>query len=70
MDLGKMLIIVGIFMIIAGVAMIFSGKFFMWGHLPGDIQWSWGKTKFFVPVVSSLVVSVIGTIILNLFFRK
>ena len=70
MDFGKMLMVFGIFMIIAGVAIGFSSKFFLLGQLPGDIHWSWGKTKFFFPVVSSLVISIVGTILLNLFFRK
>lgn len=70
MDFGKMLIVFGIFMIIAGVAIGFSGKFFLLGRLPGDIHWSWGKTTFFFPVVSSFVISIVGTILLNLFFRK
>ena len=70
MDFGKMLIVFGIFMIIAGVAIGFSSKFFLLGQLPGDIHWSWGKTMFFFPVVSSLVISIVGTILLNLFFRK
>ena len=70
MDFGKMLIVFGIFMIIAGVAIGFSGKFFLLGQLPGDIHWSWGKTTFLFPVVSSFVISIVGTILLNLFFRK
>lgn len=70
MDFGKMLIVFGVFMIIAGVAIGFSGKFFLLGQLPGDIHWSWGKTTFFFPVVSSFVISIVGTILLNLFFRK
>lgn len=70
MDFGKMLIVFGIFMIIAGVAIGFSGKFFLLGQLSGDIHWSWGKTTFFFPVVSSFVISIVGTILLNLFFRK
>ena len=70
MDFGKMLIVFGIFMIIAGVTIDFSGKFFLLGQLPGDIHWSWGKTKFFFPVVSSFVISIVGTILLNLYFRQ
>lgn len=70
MDFGKMLIVFGIFMIIAGVAIGFSSKFFLLGQLPGDIHWSRGKTTFFFPVVSSFVISIVGTILLNLFFRK
>lgn len=70
MDFGKMLIVFGIFMIIAGVAIGFSGKFFLLGQLPGDIHWSWGKTTFFFPVVSSFVISIVGTILLNLFLEN
>lgn len=57
-------------MIIAGVAIGFSGKFFLLGQLPGDIHWSWGKTTFFFPVVSSFVISIVGTILLNLFLEN
>ena len=70
MDFGKMLIVFGIFMIIAGVAIGFSGNFFLVGLLAWDIFWVWGKTKFVFPVVSSFVISIVGTILLNLFFRK
>ena len=70
MDFGKMLIVFGIFMIIAGVAIGFSGKFFLLGQLPGDIHWSWGKTTFFFPVVSSFVISIVGTILLNRFLEN
>lgn len=70
MDFGKMLIVFGIFMIIAGVAIGFSSKFFLLGQLPGEIHWSWGKTKFFFPVISSLVISIVGTILLNLFLEN
>ncbi|MFR6110186.1 MAG: DUF2905 family protein [Dialister invisus] len=34
------------------------------------MHWSWGKTKFFFPVVSSLVISIVGTILLNLFLEN
>ena len=70
MDFGKMLIVFGIFMIIAGVAIGFSGKFFLVGAVAGDIHWSWGKTTFFFPVVSSFVISIVGTILLNLFLEN
>ena len=70
MEFGKMLIVFGIFMIIAGLAIGFSSKVFWLGQLPVDIHWSWGKTKCFFPVVSSLGISIVGTILLNLFLRK
>ncbi|MFQ9039342.1 MAG: DUF2905 domain-containing protein [Dialister invisus] len=43
-------------------------NFSCWGSCRGDIHWSWGKTTFFFPVVSSFVISIVGTILLNLFF--
>lgn len=43
------------------------GKFL--GHLPGDISFTRGNTSFSFPIVTCIIISVILTIVLNLFFR-
>lgn len=48
----------------------FQWQIFLVGAVAGDIHWSWGKTKFFFPVVSSFVISIVGTILLNLFLEN
>ena len=40
------------------------------GQLPGDLVVERGPITFFVPIVSSLVISVLLTIVLNLILRR
>ena len=70
MGTGKILIIIGVIFILAGLFFLAGGKLTFLGHLPGDIHFSEGNTEFFFPIVSCILVSVIGTIILNIFFRR
>lgn len=70
MEIGKILIYAGIALIVAGVLFMAVHKFFPLGHLPGDLEWQWGGTKVYFPIISCLLVSIIGSILLNLFFRR
>lgn len=70
MGTGKILIIIGVIFILAGLFFLAGGKLTFLGHLPGDIHFSKGNTEFFFPIVSCILVSVIGTILLNIFFRR
>lgn len=70
MGTGKILIIIGVIFILAGLFFLAGGKLTFLGHLPGDIHFFKGNTEFFFPIVSCILVSVIGTIILNIFFRR
>lgn len=70
MGTGRILIIIGVIFILAGLFFLAGGKLTFLGHLPGDIHFSKGNTEFFFPIVSCILVSVIGTIILNIFFRR
>lgn len=70
MGTGKILIIIGVIFILAGLFFLAGGKLTFLGHLPGDIHFSKGNTEFYFPMVSCILVSIIGTIILNIFFRR
>lgn len=70
MGTGKILIIIGVIFILAGLFFLAGGKLTFLGHLPGDIHFSKGNTEFYFPMVSCILVSVIGTILLNIFFRR
>lgn len=70
--MGKLLLIIGVFFIIAGLIWMAGdavgiGKYL--GHLPGDIYFTRGNTSFSFPIVTCILISVILTIVLNLFFR-
>ena len=68
-DLGKILIIAGVFLVVFGLVFIFWGKLPFAGSLPGDITVQKGNISFFFPLVTSLIISLILTIIINIIFR-
>jgi hypothetical protein len=72
-DLGRFLIIVGIFLlIIGGLFMLLPRLGISLGRLPGDLRFDWGQTTCLVPIATSILLSIVITIVLNLigrFFR-
>lgn len=67
---GKLLIILGLIFIILGIIIYFSGKIPYIGRLPGDIYIKKDRVTFYFPIVTSIILSIIITLILNIFFRK
>ena len=69
-ELGKLLIMLGIGAILIGLVIIALSKFISLGNLPGDIIIK-GENGggFYFPVVSCIVISVVLSIIMNLFNR-
>lgn len=64
--MGKILVIMGIILLIFGCIIILGEKFGL-SKLPGDIFIQKGNFTFFFPIVSCLIISLILTLILNLF---
>ncbi|HEY0742112.1 MAG TPA: DUF2905 domain-containing protein [Chryseosolibacter sp.] len=62
--MGKFLIITGIVLVIAGLAIQFSGRIPFFGKLPGDIHIQRGNFSFYFPVVTSILLSIIISLIL------
>lgn len=73
-DLGKMLVGFGLLMVILGVILLLagnlSGKVPWLARLPGDIYVDRGNWKFYFPLGTSILVSVILTLIVALFGRR
>lgn len=67
---GKLLMLLGIVLFVIGLIVTFGPKIPFLGKLPGDIYVERKGFSFSFPIVTCLVVSVIGTLILNIFFRK
>ncbi|MCM3784386.1 DUF2905 domain-containing protein [Neobacillus mesonae] len=59
----KLLIFAGIVLIIAGLIWMGIGRFIQLGRLPGDIYVDKGNFKFYFPIVTCIVISVILSII-------
>jgi hypothetical protein len=68
MSTGNMIIGAGILLIVIGLAYKF-GLLGWFGHLPGDIRYEGKNTRFYFPVVTMIVISVILSLLLS-FFRK
>lgn len=68
--MAKILIVIGIVLVVVGVIWLVFPNAFSWlGNLPGDIKHTSGNTRVYFPVVTMIIVSVVATIILNLFNR-
>jgi uncharacterized protein HemY len=71
MDTGKLLIIAGIGLLLLGVVISYAPWLINWfGKLPGDIRIADDKKMVFMPLTSMIVISIVLTIVVNLFFRK
>lgn len=68
-ELGKMLVLLGLGAILIGLVIMALSRFVSLGHLPGDILIKGEHGSFYFPIVSCIVVSVILSIIMNLFNR-
>ena len=66
--MSKILITLGVILIIAGLLYPLLQKLGL-GTLPGDIFIKKGKTSFYFPIVSCLLVSIIISVIINWFRR-
>ena len=69
--LGRTLIVVGLVIAAAGVLVMFADRLpFRIGRLPGDIVYRGKNTTFYFPVVTSLVLSVVVSLVFWLFGRN
>ncbi|MDR3562716.1 MAG: DUF2905 domain-containing protein [Negativicutes bacterium] len=67
---GKTLMFFGVILLIVGALVHFGGKYTSLGRLPGDIRIEKENFSFYFPIVTSILVSVILTIVLNIFSRR
>jgi len=70
-QIGKWLITAGVIVVLLGVFMIVLGKVGLF-KLPGDLQFGGKNWRFYFPILSCIIISIILTIILWLinYFRK
>ncbi|MBL0741671.1 DUF2905 domain-containing protein [Chryseolinea lacunae] len=67
--MGKLLMIVGVICFIAGLVMTFGPKLPWLGKLPGDIAVDKGNVKFYFPLTTSILVSIVLSVLLFLYQR-
>ena len=62
----KILIIIGIILLTIGILYPYIKKIGL-GQLPGDIIFKSGNSTFFFPIVTCIVISIVLSVIFNLF---
>jgi hypothetical protein len=68
--LGRLLILFGVVAIAAGAVLLLLPRIPWLGRLPGDIVVERERFTLYVPIATSLIVSIVLTILLNLLFRR
>lgn len=71
-ELGKLFIVIGLLIALVGVMLVFWGKFSCswFGQLPGDVTLKGKNVTFYFPLVTSLLISFVLSLILWLINRK
>ncbi len=64
--MGNFLIIFGVLIVVLGIILNLLGKY-GFPHLPGDILNQKGSFTFYFPIVTTIVISIILTVVINLF---
>ena len=68
--LGKVLLIVGGILVILGLVFLLAGRIPFFGKLPGDLSIKSKSFSIYIPIATCMILSVILTVILNLFLRR
>jgi hypothetical protein len=67
--LSRVLVLLAVVIAVFGVLLILAGRG-MIPRLPGDIAVGRGNTRFYFPLGTSILLSLVLTIVLNLFLRR
>ena len=69
-NIGRLLMIGGILLFVVGGLVFLAAKFGIpFGRLPGDIHIEGKNTTFYFPLVSSILISIVLTILFNIVIR-
>ena len=69
-DIGRTLLVVGVLIAVAGVLMLLAGQLPWLGRLPGDVSIERGNFRFYAPLATCILLSLIVTLVLNLLARR
>ena len=67
---ARYLIIFGIVLVALGGVLLLAGKLPWLGRLPGDFAFKGKRVTFYFPLTTSIILSIVLTVLLNLFFRR
>jgi Protein of unknown function (DUF2905) len=67
---GKLLIFAGIYIVVLGIVLLFGDKIPLIGKLPGDIIIKKKNFTLYIPIVTSLILSLLISLLLFLFRNR
>jgi hypothetical protein len=68
-EIGRIVLVVGLVLVVIG-GLAALGVRLPFGRLPGDIAIEGERGAVYIPIASMIVISVVLTIVLNLFLRR
>ncbi len=68
--ISKALIVLGVFLILIGIILPLASKIPFIGRLPGDIYIKKDNFVFYFPLATCIILSILLTLLLNLFFKR
>jgi hypothetical protein len=68
-ELGRVVLVVGVVLVVVGGLSVLGVRL-PFGRLPGDIAIEGERGGIYIPIVTMLVISLILTVIVNLFLRR
>jgi hypothetical protein len=68
-QLGRTLLVFGVLLVVVGGTLMLAEKLGL-GRLPGDVVVERKNFRFYAPIATSIVVSLVLTVIANLVLRK
>ncbi len=68
-SMGKTLLLVGVIIILIGGVFMLAGRLPVLGNLPGDFRIQRGNWGCYIPLATSILISLILTIVLNILAR-
>ncbi|MDT8306353.1 MAG: DUF2905 domain-containing protein [Anaerolineae bacterium] len=67
---ARILIIIGFTLVVAGGVILLAARYLPWlGDLPGDIRYEQENFKFYFPLATMLLLSIVATVVLNIVLR-
>lgn len=67
--IGRMLLVAGVVLAATGGLLLGASALGL-GRLPGDLAFGKGNVRVYVPIATSIVLSIVATIVLNVLLRR
>jgi hypothetical protein len=65
---GKMILVVGLLLVVVGIVVYFAGDKLNWlGKLPGDIRVEKENFRFYAPITTMIIISVVVSLLIRIF---